>query len=96
VGNRQDLTIDLIQKAAESNAAFSRSLEDWLMAISQTQFGKSDEAIIAKVGESYKNGMLANCEYHEDMANILKEDEPVIARQHRLLAKIYAALAGQN
>ena len=85
----------MLEKAASTNSEFQSKLEEWLMAVIQSSFARNDEQIINKVIESFRSGVASNVEYHDHLARVLSDSEPVIARQHRLLARIYSVL-GSN
>lgn len=73
-------------------STFVASLERWIMAVMQANYGKSDDVIVNKIADSCRNLLAANISYHEEVARVAGHDEPVIARQHRLLAHVYRTL----
>lgn len=66
-----------------------RSLEQWLFAIIQSNYNKTDEDLIRIILDKRNTILQANICYHEEIAKFQVEDEPIVARQHRLLAHIY-------
>jgi hypothetical protein len=83
---------ELVIAAADTAISFQRSLESWLMASIQANYSKSDEQMLKTILEKCSRMLEANAHYHEDVSKVLTESEPVIARQHRILANIYRAL----
>ena len=75
-----------------THSTFVASFERWIMAVMQTNYGKADEVIVKKITDSCRNLLAANISYHEEVARVAGHDEPVIARQHRLLAQVYQNL----
>jgi hypothetical protein len=86
----------LQQLSAETNSAFVSALERWLMAVIQANYAKSDEEIVQRTVVSCNTTLAANISYHELVAKLYDGQEPVIMRQHRLLAHIYRALSAKD
>jgi hypothetical protein len=82
----------ILERSSSANSHFLRWLEEWLMANIQVEYGKTDENIVKETSNRYKSAIAANIQYHEQLSEALSEDEPVMARQHRLLAQLYGAI----
>ena len=83
----------LIERVAETNARALKEIEDWLIANIQANYGMSDPTMISKVAASFRSAMNANIEYHKQLADSLVLIEPMMARQHLLLANLYKSIA---
>lgn len=84
---------DLLAVAADASTEFGSAFEKWLLALIQSNYGMTDEAITKLVLKRCETLLSGNITFHEQIAKVLADDEPVIARQHRLLATIYRSLS---
>lgn len=82
----------LAELSASFNSVFVKSREDWLEALILANFVKTDEEIVNKAVESWKTSIDANISYHEETAKLVANDNPLLTRQHRLLATIYSKI----
>jgi len=83
---------ECLENTANTSAAFASSPEKWLIALMESNYSKSDQEKLDIIREKCKKLLIANVQYHEGMAKLKIDSEPVIARQHRLLAHIYRSL----
>jgi len=74
---------------AAYNTIFVKSREEWFTAMIMANYSKTDNEILRNAVDGWKNSVIANIEYHEEMARLMKSKSPAMSRQHSLLAAIY-------